>query len=213
MDRNRRPNMKWARACVIGVACATILGLTGCSPANEADESGESASRQATGTLAQNEFCPESIRVGLDEAAMLESIFPLWFPSHPLASVKTLVGVCPEPGASPWVFLFRSPRPPDAPLRFDGIIMSEQPWAYGDPLTKYQEDMAAEEDSGRRIHTVLGVPALSDAAHDDEKGTDPAWLELALGDVDISLWGGESVEDLIAIAETLQKLAELPITP
>lgn len=142
--------MNRVRACVIGVAGVTILGLTGCSPATEPDESGKSAYRQPTGTLAQDDWCPESVRVSLDQAVSLESIFPLWFPSHPLASVETLVGVCPEPGASPWVFLFRSPHPPDAPLYFDGIIMSEQPWVYGDPLTKYQEDMAVEEDPGKR---------------------------------------------------------------
>jgi len=205
--------MKRVRACVIGVAGVSILGLTGCSPATEADESGKSAYRQPTGILAQDEPCPESVRVSLDQAVLLESIFPIWFPSHPLASVETLVGVCPEPGGSPWVFLFRSPRPPDAPLRFDGIIMSEQPWGYGDPLTKYQEDVVAKEDPGTRIHTVLGVPALSDAAHDDDQGTDPAWLELVLGDVDISFWGGESVEDLIAIAETLDRLTEPALGP
>lgn len=191
--------MRGVRACAIGVVGVTILALTGCSLAIRRGP--------------EDEPCPESARVSLDRALLLESIFPLWFPSHPLASVETLVGVCPEPGAGPWVFLFRSPRSADAPLQFDGIAMSEQPWGYGDPLAKYQEDMKAEEDSGTRIHTVLGVPALSDAAHDDDYGDDPAWLELVLEDVDISFWGGENVEDLIAIAETLEKLTEPPLGP
>jgi hypothetical protein len=40
------------------------------------------------------------------------------------------VGVCPEPGASPWVLLFRSPHPPDAPLQFDGLPFRCRPWNY-----------------------------------------------------------------------------------
>jgi hypothetical protein len=215
LDSKERRSMNRLRACVVGVVGVTILGLTGCSPATQTDQSSKASSRQTTAMppAAQDQYCPEAVRVSLDQAMLLGSIFPIWFPVHPDASVETLVGVCPEPGASPWVFLFRSPRPPDAPLRFDGIIMSEQPWGYGDPLTVFQENMAAEEDAGTRIHTVLGVPALSDAAHDDDQGDDPAWLELVLGDVQISFWGGESVEDLIAIAETLQKLTDVPVGP
>lgn len=209
--------MKRVRAGVIGVAGVTILGLTGCSLATDADESGRSAYGQATGTqhMSPDEPCPESLRVSLDEAMLLGSVLPAWFPSHPYASVETVVGVCAEPGGNQITFLFRSPHPPDAPLRFDGISMTEMPWDGGDPLTDYQETIARfPEQEGKRIHTVSGVPALSDAAHDGDEGDDPAWLELVLEDVRVMFWGGESVEDLIAIAETLDRLEpEPPLGP
>jgi hypothetical protein len=74
-------------------------------------------------------------------------------------------------------------------------------------LTVYQENMEAyPEDAGKKIHTVKGVPAQSDAAHDGATGDDEAYLELVLEGVDIQLVGGESVEDLIGIAETLHQL-------
>jgi hypothetical protein len=154
----------------------------------------------------ETEHCPEALRVPLDQA-IRRSTFPAWFPSHQLASRENLAGVCPEGGVT-IAFLFRSARPPDDPLWFDGISIWEGRWGGGDPLTVYKENMAAfPEDTGKRIHTVRGVPAQSDAAHDSMAGDDAAYLELVLGDVSIQLSGGESVEDLMAIAETLHQLS------
>jgi hypothetical protein len=84
-------------------------------------------------------------------------------------------------------------------------------------MTEFETRLASyPEDVGKEIHNINGLPALSDPAHDAESGLDRAYLTLVLGrglyleptgdgnGVEIEMAGGESVEDLIAIAKTLE---------
>lgn len=206
----REPGMNRTHAWVIAVMGVAILGLTGCSPTREIEGSLRSTQGQAGPAQPGSDEsapCPESLRVSLDQA-ILGSILPVWMPSHPLASPEVLARVCLEPGGGTVELLFSSTRPPEAPLWFDGISIWEGQWGGGDPMTEFEGLKAAyPEDTGKAIHTVRGVPAISDAAHDGDNGNDPAYLELVLGDTWVQLYGGESVQDLVAIAETLHQIA------
>lgn len=90
-------------------------------------------------------------------------------------------------------------------------------WYAGDPLSEYEGLIGSyPELKGMDVYDIKSVPALGDPAHNSEDGLDRAFLTLVLGrdryleprgdgnGVEIELMGGESVEDLIAIAQTLE---------
>lgn len=189
---------------VAGVCSVAALGLVGCS--QELDMHGPTSGIASVPKYEglPGEPCPESLSVPINEA-MLGAVFPVWLPIHPLAPQESIVAACTD-GVSV-TFVFPDPRPSQAPLRPAGLVLWESPWEGGDPAEVWQAAIEAyPDDEGKKIYSVKGVPALGDAARDDETGQDAAYLSLVLEDVEIHLTGGESVEDLIAIAEALQRV-------
>lgn len=136
--------------------------------------------------------------------ARAQAGFDLKVPHHAYASAENIQTVYLFPGGGAVVLVFPLPRSPQAPLREDvrRIEIFQQPWEAGDPRAEFQQSIQADP-AGGTMYEVNGVPMLADAPHSDETGEDGAYLELALNGVSIQLSGGESVEDLIEIAKTL----------
>jgi len=83
--------------------------------------------------------------------------------------------------------------------RFEGHQVYEAPWEGGDPLTAFNEDLAASPDVGKSVITVSGLPALAVEAHSpsDDEQANPAFLKLVVGSTEVQISGGESLQRLI----------------
>lgn len=194
----------------------TLLGLAGCSETIKRDTpqlEERVGSQQSQAALSLE--CPSSSTVDLQTA--VDSVeFPLAVPSHEFASPPNAQEVCLEPSGR-LILRFPPVRPAEEPLRADGLLLAEGWWYGGDPLAEYEGLIASyPELVGMDVYDIKGVPALGDPAHNSEDGLDRAYLTMVLGrglyleltgdgnGVEVILAGGESVEDLIAIAETLE---------
>ncbi len=149
-------------------------------------------------------FYPDEWKVTLREATQ-RAEFDVKVPDHPYASRRTLQDVYLKPSRLTVILTFPLPRPPEAPLRQDHLEIFEEPWESGDPLADYEKSIEFAPVTGKRIHWIDGVPALGLEAHapEDETGENPALLRFVIDGVEVQISGGESVEDLIAIARTI----------
>jgi hypothetical protein len=121
-----------------------------------------------------------------------------------MASTENLQAAYLSPDGATVIMTFPAPRP-SAPVRQPGIEIWEFSWEGGDPLKLYQQSVKEAPVTGKRIIQVNGVPALAVPASvpEDATGENPAFLTFVLGNVEIEISGGESIEDLAAIAETM----------
>jgi hypothetical protein len=198
----------------VGITTLTLLGLVACSDSAGGDRA-RTESLPPDESLSSEDECPSPYEATLEDAIGTAK-FPLALPSHEFASSANVQEVCLDPSGRV-ILRFPSPRPAQEPLRADGLTIVEGWWYAGDPMTEFEARLASyPEDVGKEIHSINGLPALSDPPHDDETGLDRAYLTLVLGrgvyleltgdgnGVEIEMAGGESVEDLIAIAKTLE---------
>lgn len=205
-----------AKGLMAVTATVTLLGLAGCSSPAESGTHQRKVETEAQGVPeGLPDECPPPNVVNLQDA--IDSVeFPLALPSHEFASLPNLQEVCLDPSGRV-ILRFPSPRPAEQPLRTDGLLITEGWWYGGDPVADYDRRLSAyPELVGMDLYDIKGVPALGDPAHNGEDGLDRAYLTLVLGrgiyleltgegnGVEIELIGGESVEDLMAIAETLE---------
>jgi hypothetical protein len=203
------------RAWTAVTAIFTLIGLVSCTRSREGNTTRSesvAANRSNEGLSFQ---CPRPNVVSLQEA--IDSVqFPLALPAHEFASEVNLQEVCLDPTGR-LILSFPLPHPPERPLRGDELLIVEGWWYLGDPLAEYEGRIESYPDLvGMEVSDIKGVPALGDPAHNSEDGLDRAYLTLVLGrglykeptgdgnGVEIELVGGESVEDLMAIAGTLE---------
>jgi hypothetical protein len=145
---------------------------------------------------------PKEWKSSLTEAEK-KTKFKLKFPHHELASQDNLKDVYVFPEASGVAFQFSLKKEPQSPIDQQVIEIFITPYQGTDPVADYEASIQ-EDPEGKKLHTVNGEVALSDEPHDDQIGTDVAFLRFVWNGLEIQLSGGESVDDLIQIAESLK---------
>jgi hypothetical protein len=139
------------------------------------------------------------------EVALREVDFPARIPNHPQASPDKVLVTCLSPDGDRLVMRFPLPAPPQEPLRDSYIEVFQSAWVGGDPGASYAEDLANDPVDGKGLYTVNGVSALGVEAHsaDDETDENGAFLRFVLDGVEVQVFGGESLDLLIEIADSM----------
>lgn len=187
------------------------VATTSPSPAAEPRSRGESSSEQPSRIDGRadpvGDHPPAEWIVSLS-AARERAPYGLLFPDHPDASVENMKAAYQVPD-KPAAVSFEFPSDaPKRPLRFDGIWVAQLPWEGGDPFSNYKDDIALDPSPAKFLCEARGVPALCVNAHspDDATGENAAFVRFVVDNIEVQLTGGESVDELIRIANTLERL-------
>lgn len=147
---------------------------------------------------------PSDWRTTLDEA-LAKASFSVKVPDSVLANRGNIDGVFLYPEAQAVVMQFPLGSPPKGPINSDHIEVWQGAWTLGDPLTVFQDDLHAYQIEGESVFEIAGLPVLGIEAH---SATIPArdnaaFLRLVIDGVDVQISGGESLDDLILIADSM----------
>jgi hypothetical protein len=147
---------------------------------------------------------PEQWETSLEEALSTVA-FPPKLPAHPAVSLDEILTTFLSPDGLTFVMIFPLPAP-QQPLRMPNLEIFQSPWVGGDPEASLEEVIANDPSVNKALYTVQGVTALGNKAHspEDQTGENPAFLRLVLDDVEVQLFGGESLDLLIEIAESMK---------
>lgn len=193
------------------VLVAGVVAATAFSQNDEARSTNGTLSERASRPEALNDpvgdYPPAEWEVSLNTASQ-KAPYRLLFPDDPSAShenMKAVYQVPNEPAAVSYKF---SSEAPERPLRFEGIWVVQLPWHGGEPLNDFKDDLALDPSPAKFLCEARGVPALCVNAHspDDATGENAAFVRFVVDDIEVQVTGGESVEELIRIADTLKRL-------
>lgn len=186
------------------LVCMAALSL-GALPACTNDRPSASLPAPGGGT----DLYPEEWRTNLS-SAQAQADFSLIVPNDPTAGPGNVVSVYLWPDGSAVALQFPPPASPQSPIRQEYIEVWESPWRDGDPLADYERDMAEAPDKSKALYDIAGVPALGVEAHSpsDIEGANPAFLRFVVDGIEVEVSGGEDLDLLIRIAETIVKSAE-----
>jgi hypothetical protein len=153
---------------------------------------------------------PKEWRVGsIDEAAALVA-FPIVVPDLGPITTDTLTDTWVYPNGA--VALdYRAPvAKPESFVRQEYIEVFQAPWlSEKSPLEVYAGDLEADPDRAKSLVEISGVSALIVEAHskNDLELANPAFVRFAVNGIEIQLSGGEDLELLLALADTMIKQA------
>jgi hypothetical protein len=189
-----------AGLAVLVVGAVAVVALVS-RLSNEDSSSGE---RRQTATLGGTFEYPQEWKTTL-EAARAQVTFDMLVPKHPDANASNVTEVFLWPERHTVALRFPSPNPTTAPVRQDYLEIVETPWTGGDARSSWAEDIIADPVVGKSIILIEGVPALSVTAHSptDISGENPAFLRFVYEGLDVHISGGESLDELIHIAESI----------
>jgi len=147
---------------------------------------------------------PSDWRTTLDEAIAKVS-FSVKVPDSILADRDDVDAVFLYPDAQAVVMQFPLESPPKEPINSDHIEIWQGVWTLGDPLTVFEDDLHAYQIEGEMVFEIAGLPALGIEAH---SATIPArdnaaFLRFVVDGIDVQISGGESLDDLILIADSM----------
>ncbi len=147
---------------------------------------------------------PDEWKTTLSDAEVQAS-FSVIVPSHPSAGAQNITAVYLWPDGSAVALQFPPPAPVTSPIRQEYIEVWESPWVGGDPQADYARDMAEAPSEAKALYDIDGVVALGVTAHSpsDIEGANPAFLRFVVNGIEVEVSGGESIDTLIAIAQTI----------
>ena len=148
---------------------------------------------------------PEAWKTTLDQARSLV-IFDVIVPDDVSADAASVDGVFVAPDGE--AIALRFPPPPltgDDPVRQDFIEVFESQWRGGDPAAAWAEDVVSSGIVGEAAFEIAGVPALGVTSHSptDIEGANPAFLRFVYKRLDIQISGGDDLDRLVQIAESM----------
>lgn len=178
-------------------ACASGGGSLGAAPSDEPNPS-------VTIFAPSPSPYPSDWRTTLDEAIAKVS-FSVKVPDSILADRDDVDAVFLYPDAQAVVMQFPLESPPKEPINSDHIEIWQGVWTLGDPLTVFEDDLHAYQIEGEMVFEIAGLPALGIEAH---SATIPArdnaaFLRFVVDGIDVQISGGESLDDLILIADSM----------
>ncbi len=138
---------------------------------------------------------PKAWRVHTIEQAQEQVDFRLYAPDTKITDLATITGIYVSPSGS--VALdYPSPSKPTAYILQGYVEVWEAAWKEGDPLSSYEEDIAANPADGNRVATLDGVPALIVQAHsrDAVDGSNAAFVRIVVDGTEVEISGGEDLD-------------------
>lgn len=143
------------------------------------------------------------------EATKSQAVFTPLLPNTVLANAGNAVAVYLWPQGQAVAIDFPAPvTSSQPPVRQEYLEVYEAPWTGGDPLTAFQADIGADPVVGKDIYYLgpngtipaLGVAPRSPSAMDQANA---AFVQFVVNGIDIEVSGGESLQDLIDIANSM----------
>jgi hypothetical protein len=196
--RSRRRQMMLTSLAMLLPACAN-------AGTSSFDASNEEPSPSVTVFAPSPSPYPSDWRSTLDEATA-KATFSVKVPDTVLANRGDLEAVFLYPDAQAVVMQFPLASPPKEPINSDHIEVWEGAWTLGDdPSAVFQEDLQTYQIAGESVFEVAGLPALGIEAHSTSipARDDAAFLRLVVDGTDVQISGGESLDDLILIADSI----------
>lgn len=148
---------------------------------------------------------PDSWKVGSVAEAASAADFRLFIPDAPVADPGDLMGVFVYPSGAV-ALVYPSPGRPEAYILQEYVEVWEAPWTEkDDPLAAFQADVTQSPTDGKSVTTIRDLPALVVAPHSkDAVGeSNAAFVEFVVDGIDIEISGGEDLNALIAVAESI----------
>jgi hypothetical protein len=131
--------------------------------------------------------------------------FSVFVPSTAAVNEQSLSATYLFPGGSAIAMDFPLVRSSTSPVRQEYIEVWEGPWSFDvEPLKLYQEDIAADPTS-KKIIAIEGVDVFTVDAHSpsDDDRANPAFLRFRLDGTDVQISGGDHIDDLLEIAQSI----------
>jgi hypothetical protein len=154
---------------------------------------------------------PESDRVASSAEAVRVSSFRVFVPNTSLANDENLTDAFVLGPGGGVVFDYPLTREPLSSVRMNYIEVYEAPWTEKtDPLTWYKKQVAAAPSPGMMLTNIQGLPAVEITpnvtvvtAGTPSVDANPAFLRFVLDDTEIQIAGGDDLDALVQIAESL----------
>ncbi len=155
-----------------------------------------------------NVLYPPEWKTTLQAAASNAAFTPL-VPNTTLASAENLVAVYLWPQGQAVAMDFPAPvTSSSSPVRQEFLEVYEEPWTKGDPLASFETDIAAAPVAGKDVYYIGSggtIPALVVTPRSSSNVGPPnaAYLRFVVGGTEVEVSGGESLQDLIDIANSM----------
>lgn len=132
-----------------------------------------------------------------------KAAFALLVPDHPAANESNITAVYIRPGGSTVAMQF--PAPTKSDVRQEYLEVFLLPWAGGNPEDHFAKDIEQAPVIGKSMYTIGGVIAEGTLAHspDDIDQANPAYLRFVYEGLEVQISGGENLDLLIEIAQTM----------
>ncbi len=152
---------------------------------------------------------PEEWRTSLSDV-QARADFLVIVPNDSAAGPDNVVSVYLWPDGTAVALQFPPPASPQSPIRQEYIEVWESPWPGGDPLADYERDLAEAPSESKALYDIAGVVALGVEAHSpsDMEGANPVFLRFVIDGIEVQVSGGEDLDLLIRIAETIVRSAQ-----
>jgi len=182
------------------VMASTVVALSLAHCHEERDDGSETAVAGGSDTPPY----PDEWKTTLEEATSKAS-FPLVLPDVPLANGQNLTAVYLYPDRVAVAMLF-PPSEPEKAVRQRFIEVWQGVWGGGDPLARFEMDIADDPEAGYVLLDLdEGITALGVNAHSpsDDDRANPAFLRFVLRGVDVQVSGGEDLDALVEVANSI----------
>lgn len=198
------------RSPLLVVVLSLSIGVVGFLGARKVVDGGTPAPGPGFLAIPAADRCPDSAREMTLDGARAAVSFDAYIPHSPSAKPSNVRHVCVLSVGT--LFMVFPDAPTSAsnestlpPVRQPQILIMEDPWDGGDPEAVFAEDLKTNPDIGKSLCTVNKAPALCSTANSpsDAEAANPAFLRFVKGGVEITVSGGDDLERLIEIAESL----------
>jgi hypothetical protein len=210
-EEQRRRHRKWLATSIVGVLTVSLVaslayfGLMGSHPTTVTSSTTQAPPRGAPlGALGPEHIGP-STSLSQAEQAMP---FRVLVPNTSDANSQNLTGTYVDSGQAIEMD-FPQPTVASADLLQPSISVWEAPWTEGDPLSALKTDVQTASQYGivgLTMCQVKSLPAVCVEPRASVRGVEEenaAFVRFIVGNVEVHVYGGDSVQRLVDIAESL----------
>lgn len=209
---SRHMTTRFPRSTATVAALFVAITLVACSAGNEREVTRSGPVRQpyqsvlgAFGGTAEEPGYPDQWRVHGIPAARAAVDFNLLVPDHPVANSNNLMAAFIFPDGA--VALdFPAPVEPLEYVRQEYIEVYQAQWFETmSPQQSFEIDIKNAPSPAKELTEINGIPALTVEAHstNDDERANPAFVKFVLDGVEIQVSGGEDLQILVEVAQSL----------
>jgi hypothetical protein len=204
--RGRVTSSQWTLVAVaLAVLFAVLLLFSKGGAESDAGRSAESSfAADPTAQLPTRTAVDYGDEMTLDEA-IRDSKIPLVLPAAEEANSDNLVGVFAGPGQT-FSFVFPIATETTEGIRNPEVVVIESPWEYeAEASDHYEADLERNPAEGKELCTVRELDAICIDARSksDEEQANAAYVGLRVGDLEVQVTGGDSLDVAQRVAESI----------